>query len=603
MDHQNMDNQPAQGDEYIRLGYLLKRKRDEENNILVEKILNSEINITDKIQKIEELDKRLQERSNHEQTEKPLDKDKIRELFIKNHIITEKSAKKNTEKIKKRIFRLPYLLFVFSEFRKIKQFARETRTIVARYFPPRIRVDAELKHRLFLLIQKDASEIFPHLEKLLSSAWQILEKEQYNLIVQFQNLCIVLANIRFNNLDFNSPHLLDSLLSVERMFLVCYRESGYPEIIINSISELIDKSNYEKDQAEKFEKIVRRILLPEEQQPSLYYMLLASNMVKFRKYLTIQDILNTNTEPVINTFQFDCNEKTRAQIDQFLKEKTELLERHAREKYEIEKVHHFLVQFIQEDREDGYDFRILSAFYTALSDKEKYHFSQDLSKLEVMIPRFVSGFLENFEPFLTHAVKFEKYGLIKVFSPEFINYEVARLRSFLEKFYKELFNCPQISLTRFLNLKKNSKGKGASTAEMNLVQIIEEIGEIFFEIGKKVSEILIHYNHPDSINPNAVFQPLEPSRVMLQNSIIPFWKEEILSDNLLGHKTTRDGIEYIVNLSLMFGILLENQNMFRLLNRKSHVSLEFEELKKIIKRIADVITFEKIESNLNNFPF
>lgn len=602
MPSQDTDNQSFQADDYIKLGHLLKRKRDERGNEQVEFILNSSLSVDEKIRKIESLDQERQQKSLPQAADKPLDREKIRELFNRHQVVTQKTAQKSIEKLKKKIFRLPYLWFVFSEFRKIKQFARETRTLIARYVPPRIRVDSDLKTRLMPQVQKDAADLFGLLEKLLATAWQILEKPAYNLLIQFQNLCLVLSNTRFHNLDFHSVHLLDSLLSIERLFLICYRESEYPGLILSTLTVLLEKSGIESEKSERYQAAARRILLPEEQQPSLYYLLLAANITKYRRYLTLQEILNRNTEPVINNFQFECSEKTRIQIEQFLKDKQELLERFAREKYEIDKLHYFLLKFTREEPESGYDFRILSAFYNALADRDKYIFTRDYTRLQDFLPRIAEGFLDHFEDFLTGTIQFQNSGRIRVFSTDYNSYEAARLHSFLEKFYKELFNCAELSLSRFLSLKKNSRGMGVGQAELNLVQIVEEIGEIFAEMGRKLSEILVRYQQPEQKAENSNFTPLEPSLAMLNHSLIPFWDEEIRSETFLGNKTFRTALEYGVNLCFQIALLLENQKLEALISRRMHVNQEYEELRKILQRVTDVLTFEKIESSLSRFP-
>ncbi len=628
MNEQQNNSQSPQGDDYIKLGQLLKKSRTPEQNQAIEKILNSTPKISDQIQKISLYDEECSQANakaitkNTKQTisisdstsdinthsfyesegSDAADKKRVQALLTQNHIITNKAAMRNMDQIKRRMFRLPYLFFMFGEFKKIKLFARETRTIVARFFPPRVRVDANLRHQLLSIIQKDAADLYPYLDKMLSIAWQVLEKQEYNLIVRFQDLCISLANTKFNTWDLNNPHVLDNLLSLERLFLVCYQQPEYPELIINTIDSMMKKSAFDKEVTDRLSLLVRRILLPEETRPSFYYFILACNMVKFRKYITLKELLNTNTQNVINNFYFDCNPKVKIQITQFIRQKSELLEHFAREKYEIEKVYHFLVKFIKED-EEGYDFRILSAFYAILSDKEQFDFNNDQSRLEKLIPRFISGFLDHFEVFLTGFTKIEAFGTIKIFDQEYAGFEIAKTHSFLEKLYKELFNCPQMTLNRFLSLKKKKEGKGASSAEMSLVQIIEELGDIIVELGKKLSEILVHYRHPDKSPGTTDFSPLSPSVELIKQAYIPFWDARIISDLVVGNKSTREVIQYIVHICLVFGLLLQNQNLFRLLDRKNHVTQEYNDLNTMLKRVADIITYDKIIKNLSEFPF
>ncbi len=582
--------------EYSRMAELLKKSRPSEAALMVKQILESGESLQEKIRKIELIDA---QEVGQEIDETPLSSEEVQEIIKKKRVSTEDVASKNSEKIKVKFIRKPFFLYLFRDYRRIREFGRAAGFLRFGFTPGSMKFDFLRLRTTLNSLQKDAVELMENLNLVLDKGWMYLDKESYNLIVIFRSLCQALVSAPVLRQGSTPKQLLDAYWEVETLFLTCNYKIEYPEIICSSITEVLENLRKPDGLIELSQIQVKRILRDQGGTPSLYNFIMCINMFDSRRYVRIDDLIRRQPGGVVNTFSFECSPFIQQKINVYINDKTTTWQNLIMEKAEINRIQYFLKHFIRQDSSGyrSYNFKVIMDFYEYATYGEiGDSFTADKNNTAKLAYNFFRKFLTEFENFLIDRVVIEDFGPVRVFSGEVFQLEVDKLRMGVLKFEDIVFTLPILSRREFFDLKTSKKDMMPAPPALALIQTVDSISDILADIGEKLGNIHINFKKDITANQNAgSASPLEISATRQKSVFVPFWDKRILSPGFLKEKFFSDSVAMITSLCFLADMYFYNMRFYAILEKEMKINNMIIESRKTIERLADVVTFEKIK--------
>ena len=595
-DHSGL-NMNRQSSEYLRMSELLKKERPPDAIGLIRKVLDANVSLEEKIRRIEAID--TQEVFTDLESSN-LSDDEVRRIIKKNNVFTNETAEKNIDRIKMKVFRTPYLLFVVRDFLKVRDFGKRTGVVTSVFFPPTVSVKFGEFRNFITQLKKDAEELLPILKFVLDKGWVYLDKTDYNLIATFNILCEIIHGYKVPQGKKEAPFLLEKMKNVESYFLACHYQDDYPELILAGIRTVLTKQNRHRSHTELSHFLTRRILAEDRTGFCLYNLVLGMNMAKLRRYLRLGDLVHYEPGGVVNTFDYNCPQKIRERISVYINDQIQVWKNLNAEKNEIEKINSFLRPHTRVG-ENGYrshDYKPLSDFYDLRRGGEQFHFSRDRENIAHTATNFFNLYLRDFENLLTGKIKTETYGETAVFKPDFFQFEVDQLRLFSRKLAESLYSCPYLAYDEFRAFKNLDREKNPSPPQLTLVQNIDALAETVTGIGRKTGSVCQRQNRnavwPEESGAVTAPQPLEISSLRLPEISSPLFPKRVLDEGYMKDRTVIDALSDLTSLSLLAGLFFCNTRLYAMLDREFRIAEGIREARKNLERVADAVTLEKI---------
>lgn len=576
-------------DSYLKLGHLLRKKRDDDATVKVSRIMESHLPVEEKVRQIKEIDAGTQfELPPRKSDEAPSENDRLQRILESRNVVSETHAVRNRSKIKIVYKHNGFFPFWFKEFGRIKQFADKYQLIRYRDFPPKIRLSARAISYLTYSLQKDASEILQVLPDFFHEAWLYLEKWEYNLVVQFFQLVYKLSNLNFHQIDFDNRYILIHFLEIENDFLTCHYSTEYPHSIISNLRYVFERIPEHRKNVNIIVGIANRILLKHHKSPCLYNTIRAINMVEFRRYFQFSDLINQSFSRVISNFDFECTDMVRKRINTFIKETVNYLKQLLRELNGVEQLKNFVPNYDQNDIL-GQSFNLVRRFYEEGESKD-VKYNADIQKVANFTMNIYTKYLSEFEDFLRHQVKMEKVGHVKVFDPDFFDPELSKLRTTLMKLNKHLFIVPHFNWELYQSIRR---GKRASkTPELVTIQYFDEMSALVVDIANKLVQIYIHRKESVFVSEN--WKPIHQSDIVSHTVYIPFWDNVVYASGIINGRRFHQIIHRIITLSYLLGALYANPKVDYIMNRGTTLKNEIREKMVVLERIMDPLSYETI---------
>ncbi len=579
---------------YIKVGKLLKKNRSHEAQELVFQVLNSEISMDDKIKRIQEID--ASDKSVIKE-HAVINENEIAEILTRYNVTTEETANKNINYLKKPIYKKQFFQFFFKEYFKIRNYAKDSRILHLTAFS----VKLNFKKYLLVSLQKEASLLLNYINPVLETGWTLFTKFEYNLLNQFKKLCedISRTDLTYNN---NEIQFLAKIKSIESRFLICNYQPEYPDIISRCLSEFMRDFLKQDVHIEHVVTLTKKILLPSGDQHSLYHIILGLNIVIFRQFFSLEDLIQRKSGAVINDFNFDCSDSINNKIDFYISDNEKILKDLLHQKSDIIKMNHFLKQFIRKDEtgKERYKFALLVSFYESGSGLDKFWYNRDKDNLLIFTNNLMIRFNKEIEPFLTRSIGIENWGEINVFTPDFFYFELSKIKTVENQLSKMAVASVQVSVDRFREVRKNIDSGNLTKDEVFAVQIVDEISNLMVDLGKKTGQLYQTYR-PEPDNPEInktqekIFKPLDPSILVRNGFFVPFWDQKINISGVFQDKTFGEILNIITSICLLIGAFFSGSKMMSSLEKEAEVNNEIIRVKQNLERVADVITFEKIK--------
>jgi hypothetical protein len=584
---------------YIDLAELLKKERDGHRARQVEEVLGMDISIHEKIDRINRIDSRKDPEAEgylspgNDPVESGQD---IHQIARRENLVTADMAERNRKRIKIRMPENDFLSFLFSDFRKIigftKRAGRKNDLVRYTWFPPGVRINRRLQTILETNIQPLALELIPVLNHVLHDGWVFLDKFEYNLLVRFQDLCRNIVSTNLRKLNVNDPNLVEKLSSLENLYFTCVYEMHYPDLITSSLETVVTRHPEWKYDLTRIRELVNRLLDSGKTRPSLQNIFLALNMVRYKRYLKLPDLIPDRSMAVISTFDYEADMDIKKNIQAFIAKKSQELGTLLKHRNEIKKVERFLPLTESGD----FDFTVLKQYYGKYAGG-KFDLDEDRTCPPQFLFHFTEMFLYTFEDLLIKEINLQDRKGVKIFTFEFFQYEVTRLRLMLDKMERYSYLFPKLTEERYISLVTSRKA--GTQSEVELQQIMADTQSQLQAIADKLIEVDRYHIPPDSEEELLKLErsepvPLEPAVLINRRHVIPCWDSTIAGDSLISEFTVHKVLIDMVTLVLLSSIVLHDTHLMSIISRRERIYRDISSVREQIRRVATVIEYRRI---------
>jgi hypothetical protein len=552
-----------EAEDIIALGRLLKRPRDQERRQAVDRIVASGLTVREKILEIQKLDAGKAKQPEKQQEEPH----KTRALRYRLPALADI--------IKKPYSRTPYLTFLFGDYLRILNFGRLTGVFEQVYFLP----DVRLARTVLLFLNRDLKQWTAELADILSEgledSWHYLRKIEYNLLVVMKQLCEKISSVSFNLFDYRDPYIINKLRSLETLFLVfCYRES-YQQILQQALQQIGNNDPRVGGRYESAVELVHKILHFDGSKPSLYNIILGLNMLKYRRYLTMHDLLCTDIGELINTKDFACPPEIKERIAAIVADGRRRLEELRGQLEETKKLKAFLTL----DGSGDVSFESLRTLYEGQRGGEPgYSFSSDSEDIRCFAPRLFDIVDRTFAPLLNGQIDIEETGAVTLFTHDFFQLEFLRIRRISGRQWDS--DEEKMPHSRLLDLQHSTKG--IRNTESEILRQVNEGIEVLLEMAGKVETILNKRKRSGGKSAGS----LDPMILQGKEFVVPYGKQRIASTGILGGKTVIDALNCFVGLCFSTAVFLHYLPVYTPLEQEPRNERELKSQLEILNRLS-----------------
>jgi hypothetical protein len=561
---------------HIELGTLLKKDRTEENRKEIERILKSNRSLEEKIRQIKRIDS-LDQKLVQAQTVQNAD----RILPLRYRFSMIQSV------IKKPHLRQTYIQFLFYHAKSIYRFCRASGVLRFLFVPPRMKLNSRVAGYIAEVLRTGSKELLELCDYVLETGWIILTKKEYNLIVVLKRLTQLVSTLGINQLRYNNRNLIDEIRAIESMFLVLNYRPTFSELIISGMTRVLDSQSEYKGELHIVSDLVKELLHGKSQGLSLHIIILGLNMLKYRQYLTLEDLLSDDLGEIVNTAQFACNSQIRGKIaDHIQKIKKRLLS------LDIQRDNYKLLQsYLPVDESGEVDESLLKFFYDESKiDKKNLSFAKDRDNSVAFAIHFFRAFDDTFFPLLGSRIRLEQQGRVSLFVKEFFRTEFQTIRQVIVSLEKLRFRYRQFPRSRFLEIKRSIRG--AIGVEAEIIQEIHRGITTIRELGKKIEWILSSRTSEFDVRDKPT--PLDLQINEGKPFTLPYEFQKIASDDSLSDKSVEEALLFCISICFIACVFFHDQNTMDLLEQGEKIKDLIDNELAVVKRIAETPVYDEI---------
>jgi len=485
---------------------------------------------------------------------------------------------KNRRSIKPFHTQASYFRYLFLEYRKIRYFGNVTHIFLPRIVPSGIQLSRDVGTTFTTYLQPWSVELFEILSSVLSTGWRYLDKKEFNLLVVLKKLCEKIVKTDFSLPDLKNRNLLEKYRSLEMLFLVLHYRQDYPEILISALKRALKKVPDIKD-SQSVVLLVRRIINRDDELPSLYNFLLGLNMLKYRRYFEINDLIHANSGEVVSEEVFECEGETYHEINQCIAESRKELLSLQKKLLEIQ----HLKQYLPLDEKGEIDYKIIEYFYESNEQRKKCSFTEDLEDVVGLSARLLGLFVNSFENILNGKIYIPGVGNVELFARSFFQVDLTKLKYIIEKLGKITYYLEShFTFEQYLALLQPRKVVHRYEAEAK--QLIDEGLVLLHDMGNKLERIL-RLRTPGEIGTEE-YEPLEPALLNGRYFHLPFEGRIIRYRNKLGGKTVLEALSFIVRVCYLICMFFHKPDVYGLLAEEEALKENIESKLLLLGRIA-----------------
>jgi hypothetical protein len=570
----------------ITLGKLLKRNRPPEKQREVQVILAGDLSNREKISRIQILDENDISETPHKVPKKKGTHRTYRYFGSQLNHTGKSRAQKNREKIKRSLVPSPIFRYLFRELPRIRAFGVKSGILKPKFLG--VRAAPEIRSYLLTFLQPLASDCLNFITQLIGNGWLYLTKKDYNLLVLFQRFCKSVVEFNFLKLNPKDRNCVDNLKNIERQFLALHYREEFIGKIINGTETLIKNNRREIPNLESLPSLIKKITTVGGEEQTFGNILLCLNMVKYRKYVTVKDLMKQDIGEAVDTAFFDCSELTQKEIDRYIEETINRLKLLHQERYEIAR----LQNYVHVDESDNLILDRLQFFYQNTLHNEEYDFDEDRKQVNSFAVKFVSLFRNVYEPILNGKLELSHLGSVQLFPQAVFKEKFIQLEMVQKKIEALLFKLPHFPRKRYLDLKNT--GQGAIMAEAETVGLIDESVEIFADIGRGIDKLL-RKDITDSAPLKQDFDPLDSRTLEGENVRFPFSNKIKDVDHPFYDKPLREVLSDLVAVCYLFCSYMQDLTILHMIGKEKSVEDEIGKRLERLQRIADPETYAEVK--------
>jgi hypothetical protein len=568
-----------------RLGELLQRPRGETDKIKIGAILERGIPVSEKVRLIESL-----ETETGAAPERETPGDTVLARVTAAAPEAEKIHLQNRLYLKRQQQEAGRLEFFFGDFWYVRKFGRNCELLDTGFLGLSLRFKPRLNTYFSQYFQQQIIlPLLKYLKPILSAGWLILGKKQYNQIALLQKFCMALSVFPFNRIDFKDKKILERVKPVENLFLVCMSEKNFLSQVTGSLQQVLDNvSPAITVDSRHLAALVRRLLRPDLENPSFYNLLLAINMVHYRRLFRLDDLLSPVEGPLVSSEEFDCSPEVEKNIrDYVLRLEQELLPLlEVQKKIEQTKV------FLPSGETGRIDFSPLESFYNSVFGSGSW--DKESGRGAYTAIRFVRSWLELGRKLWETPVLLEGDRYLSLFDKTFFASETDRARLALSRLEKGELVMPHFSLERYYALKTSLRG--AVSMEVEIVSSMEDLASLFFRWGELLMDLL-RYRLPGGAG--VAEDPV--TRLGFQKRLfsLPGENRKIMEPEFFQEYSVEDSLRIMCQHCLLFSLWLRAGQLSDLLEKEERVKQKIISHTVALRRVATRETFMVLKNTYN----
>lgn len=571
-----------EAEDHITLGMLLRKERSPDDRQAVEKIIHSELSVSQKILRIERVDAKANRTSKPDETNPPIGSGRRRSP-LKFELSKIKAIIKKPQS-QSALFR-----YLFHEYPLMREFGRKTHTLHSVFLLPSLKVEERVPAFLTENLQSWATDLVKILNFVLQVGWSHLRKWEYNLLVLLRKLCHEIVSTNFRILNFKDRTVINRLRTVETLFYIMNYRPNYPDMALTAILRVLEKHPDRAEDAEQASVLVRRILYKDFTLPSLHNVLVALNMLKIKRYLSIGDLISTELGDIITTTHFACDKPVQAKIDSYVFDMKRRLTALQEQRNEVRRMRNY----ISMDEDGTIDYKPLRDFYEGGTKKgESASFAEDREDMMAFAPRFLRVFDDTFYRLLSDTVSLPTVTRARIFDPSFFELEFPKFRQYRSRLEKISFTFRKFPTRRFVDIKKT--GKGAIAVEAEILQLVNDSVYLLRNIGRRLERVLAAPRPADEEKQSR--SPIMQTFLQGRGLSVPFEDETIRAPSALAGRTVGEALAYATSVCFLATVFFYDQNTIDLLQRDQMISDKVQQQLQVLKRIADPESYQEIET-------
>ena len=570
-----------EADDNIALGRLLRKEREELKKQAVERVLATDLRISQKIEKIKEID----EKQDPQEIERVVQRAYLQAL--RREFVRLRSSVKASQKS------IPYLKYMFRERRRIRDFGRKTHVLDTPFLPPGIRTNLELRNFFVRDLQNWSAEISHKLELITEHGWLHLTPLQYNLIVLLKSLADKCLAFDFVHLNYRDRKLIEKMKRIERLFLMLHYRAEYAEMIQESVLSVYRKQGKGEEAGQEVRNLAVRILAADATLPSLYNCIVGLNMVKYRRFLTLEDLMQPGLGEAVNTRDFNCTLEVRLRIYAYVQSSLESIKKLHSQLHEVRRLNSYL----NYDEQGAVDSSNLNRLYEKSVPKEEGDFQTDQGNVLVFAQRLFEAFYRTFLSFLNGKVQLGGIERTAIFSRSFYELEMARLAAIVDKLKKGPFHFGNFPLSQYLQVKEAKIG--AIGNELELIQLVDEGIACLADLGKSLAKVIGSSTgklQDQADQPADPEQPLEPVIFQGKPYSIPYAEQRIGERSYLEGMTVSEALADATSLCFTMGMLFRDRFVFFVLGSANRYEAGLQGQLRLMKNLLDPERYREILS-------
>jgi hypothetical protein len=566
-----------EAEEHINLGMLLRRRRTPIRAAKVRRIMAEKLSVGQKIERIQRLDA---------ETGAPEDETAAIETAGTEEHGERRELARTLQSIKVQPAAVTYWRYLWRERSKIRAFGRRTHTLLASWLPPGVRADPHLPEFFERYLQPWAAELARRLEPVLDLGWLHLTKRQYNWIAVLKQLCDRLLVTPFSRFNIRNPHLIDGLRRLESLFLLLHHSESVTQRLLVSLRTVFEKKSKESEYGPVAD-LVNRLLAEEVTLPSLWNCLLALNMVKSRRFLSLADLIRPGLGEAVSSEEYDCSPQVRRKIEEYVESSLEMLQALHEQLVEVRRLNSHLAN----DESGNLDTRLLAVFYETEAKGEGVLLEKDRENVMLLAPRFFTAFDRTFQGLLNGTVRFSGGGKGAVFSPDCFQTEFTRLRNALEKLERVAFTYANFPFKRYLQIRNSTMG--AIPKEVEVLQLIDEGLAVIFGLGQGLARLLA-LNGVGAPEGEAE-HPVEASALQGKPFRLPFLERELQARGFLRGKNVAELLGQVAGICLTADALFQDPAIYMLLGKERKITSQLQLKLGQLEHLVDEKTFTELK--------
>jgi hypothetical protein len=450
-----------------------------------------------------------------------------------------------------------------------------------------VRANPDLQEFFVKYLQAWAALLSQKLTSVIEVGWLYLSQRQYNLVVLLKWLCDRILAFDFVHLNYRERDLIDKMWRLESLFLALHYNGRYIDDLLAAI-QTVYRKQAKTDEVDDVSDLINRIMTPELTLPSLYNVLVGLNVVKYRKLLTIEDLMRKGLGEVVSSEEYSCDSHVRKRMEQYIEATVDSVKKLHEQLFEVRRIN----SYISYDVTGQVDISPLQAMYEYPGPRGTYDFDTDQGNVLLFSIRFLRAFDRTFYPLLNGQVLLADSRKGQVFSRAFFQVEFLKLRNQLERLEKGSFHFSNFPLKRFRQIKEGAIA--AVGNEVEVVQIIDDEIATLVDMGKTLSRIL----NLKGLGAAPEKRPEPLSALALQGKpfTLPYAGMRIQARSILDQRTVEEALADAVSICFAAGLHFHDRIISLFLGRERKSAAEIQAKMKTLENILDAGELEELKT-------